>query len=320
MAYPLFLIAAGIASAVFGAKILVDGGTWLARRFRVSDLVIGLTIVAFGTSAPELVITAIASKTGKADLALGNIIGSNISNICLILALAAVVSPLKFRRSTAQAEIPLTLLAAIVAFFLSQDALIDGAPASMVSRIDGFVLLCFFAIYMAYMASIIKRKTKPLIEVTQQPEKPVWFALTMVLGGILALSLGGDWIVDGGSTLARIFGVSEAIIGLTLVSVGTSIPELATSLVAAVRHKTDIIVGNVVGSNLFNTFLVLGTGAIISPMPLGNISLIDFLLNIAVTLFLLAIAFLSTPSRISRWEGIILLSVYVVYVFYLFMR
>jgi len=320
MVYSLVLIAVGMASVVFGAKILVDGGTALARRFHVSDLVIGLTIVAFGTSAPELFITAIASKTGKADLALGNIIGSNISNICLILALSAVISPLKFRRSTAQAEIPLTLLAALVAFFLSQDALIDGAPTSAVSRVDGFILLCFFAIYMAYMASVIKRKPEAMIAVGQEQVKPVWGALAMVIGGILALALGGDWIVDGASKLARIFGVSDAIIGLTLVSVGTSIPELATSLVAAVRHKTDIIVGNVVGSNLFNTFLVLGTGAVIAPLPQGSISLVDFLLNIAVTLFLLAIAFLSTPSRINRWEGIILLCVYVVYVFYLFMR
>lgn len=314
------MILLGIASTVIGAQILVDGGSALARRFRVSDLVIGLTIVAFGTSAPELVITAIASKTGKADLALGNIIGSNISNICLILALAAVISPLKFRRSTAQAEIPLTLLAAMVAFFLSQDALIDGAATAVVSRIDGFVLLCFFAIYMAYMASVIKRKPEPLMEPGGQQDMPVWRSAAMIIGGVLALALGGDWIVDGASSLARSFGVSEAIIGLTLISVGTSIPELATSLVAAVRHKTDIIVGNVVGSNLFNTFLVLGIGATIAPMPLGNITLLDFLLNIAVTLFLLTIAFLSTPSRINRWEGIILLGVYAVYVMYLFLR
>ncbi len=318
MLLSLFLIFIGIIGVTFGARILVSGGSSIARRLRVSDLVVGLTIVALGTSAPELIVSLTAAWNGKAEVALGNVIGSNIANIGLILAVCALITPLYFQRNTVRAEIPLTLLAALVCLLLSQDVRIDGRGFSAITRIDGLVLLCFFAIYMAYMLNMALKDPEEQQEPSAHPIFPVWQSVLMIAGGIVALALGGDWIVSGASDVARRLGMSDALISLTLVSVGTSIPELATAMVAALRRNTDIVVGNVVGSNLFNSFLILGSSATLSPLPLGNITLTDFLVNIGVTIFLTAVAFFSTPSRITRLEGGFLLAVYLAYVAYLF--
>jgi len=320
MLFSFLLIALGVASVSFGANYLVAGGSSIAKRFQISDLIIGLTIVALGTSAPELIVGLTAAWNGKAEVALGNVVGSNIANICLILGICAIITPMFLQRNTVRSEIPLVLLAAFVCLFLSQDMLIDNAATSVVTRIDGLILLCFFAIYMAYMFSMATTEPESQPEQTPVKPTPVWLAVLMVLGGIVGLAFGGDWIVSGASAVARYFGMSEALIGLTLVSVGTSIPELATSLVAATQRKSDIVLGNVVGSNLFNTFLILGASATLSPLPLGNITLTDFLVNIAASIFLFAACFFYSPSKVSRPEGICLLLLYSGYLFYLFIK
>jgi cation:H+ antiporter len=322
MLFSFLLIALGVAGVSFGANDLVSGGSSIAKRFNISDLIIGLTIVALGTSAPELIVGLTAAWNGKAEVALGNVVGSNIANICLILGICAIITPMYLRRNTVRSEIPLVLLASFVCLFLSQDQLIDGAATSAVTRIDGLVLLSFFLVYMAYMFSMATTASETQAPPTEAPAKqiPVWLAGLMVLGGIVGLALGGDWIVKGASEVARQFGMSEALIGLTLVSVGTSIPELATSLLAATQRKSDIVLGNVVGSNLFNAFLILGASSTLSPLPLGSITLTDFLVNIAASIFVVAAAFFYSPSKITRVEGICLLLLYAGYMYYLFTK
>jgi cation:H+ antiporter len=320
MIFSLALIVLGIAFVTYGARMLVSGGSSLARRLKVSDLIIGLTIVALGTSAPELMVSVAAALSGSTEVALGNVVGSNIANICLILAICAIITPLSIQRNTVRAEVPLALLGVLIAFVLSQDEMIDQIPPSVISRIDGLVLLGFFAIYMAYMLALATNSRDRHLVVDENNRISVGLAIVMVIGGMLGLAFGGDFIVKGAVDVARNFEISEAVIGLTLVSVGTSIPELATSVVAAVKRNSDIAVGNVVGSNLFNTFLILGTSSTIAPLKLGAITLTDFLVNIAATIFLLVSAFINTPSRVNRPEGICLLLMYIGYMVYLFWK
>jgi cation:H+ antiporter len=316
MFYLLILVAIGVFSVSFGARILVNGASSLAKRWNVSDLVIGLTVVAFGTSAPELTVSLFAAGTGSADVALGNVIGSNIVNICLILGVSAWITPLVVQRNTVWKEIPLSLLGILVAFIVAYDALINGADNSVISRSDGWVLLAFFIIYMAYMLDLA-RSSPENIHTEESGQYPVWQAALMTLGGLLGLSFGGQMIVENSVSIARQMGMSEAVIGLTLVSVGTSIPELATSVTAALQRKTDIAVGNVVGSNIFNTFLILGLSASVSPIPLGNIKILDFAVCIIATLMLFISCFIFTPGTIFRREAAVLLVLYAGYLTYL---
>lgn len=310
------LIAIGVVFVSYGARILVGGATALAKRLKVSDLVIGLTVVAFGTSAPELTVSVVAAGTGEADVALGNVIGSNIVNICLILGISAWITPLVVHRNTVWKEIPLSLLGGLVVFVLAYDAFFDDAAVSVISRGDGWVLLAFFVIYLAYMLDVA-RNSPENVQTEEPGQYPVWMAFLMVLGGLLGLTFGGHFIVDNSVAIARQLGISEAVIGLTLVSIGTSIPELATSVTAAMQRKTDIAVGNVVGSNIFNTFLILGVGASITPLPLGNITVLDFAVCIAATLLLFISCFIFTPGTIFRRESSVLLLLYAGYLAYL---
>ena len=264
MVYFLFFI--GFVFLIKGADLLVDGAGSLAKRLGVSDLIIGLTIVSFGTSAPELTVNIIASLKGASDVGIGNIIGSNIANILLILGVAAMIYPLKIKRELTWKEIPLNFLAVFVLFLLANDVLLDGEPFSILSRIDGLVLMSFFAIFLYYTAQLaFTEKTG----IEKGPSRPLWLSLVMVLVGAIGLAYGGQWVVDGATTIARLLGLSESFIGLTIVAIGTSLPELATSAIAAYKHNTDIAVGNVVGSNIFNIFWVLGLSAVIRPLPVN---------------------------------------------------
>ncbi|MCB9354449.1 MAG: calcium/sodium antiporter [Lewinellaceae bacterium] len=311
----IILITIGSALVSYGARIMVDGSSSLAKRFNISDLVIGLTVVAFGTSSPELIVSVIAASTGKADVALGNVIGSNMMNICLILGLAALIRPLGVQRNTVWKEIPLSLLGIIVAFFMANDLLFDGRGPSAISRIDGLVLLSFFAIYLYYMFEIARNY--PQISTPDMHQRPVWLSVMMVLGGIAALTLGGQLVVESAIGIARFLGISEAVIGLTLVAVGTSIPELATSIVAARRGNTDIAVGNVVGSNIFNVFMILGVSATVAPLPLGNIKMSDFIACILMTALLFLFCFVQESRVVTKWKGLAFLGIYAAYMAYL---
>ncbi|TNE48313.1 MAG: calcium/sodium antiporter [Bacteroidetes bacterium] len=311
------LIALGIVFVSFGARMVVNGSSSLAKRLNVSDLVIGLTVVSFGTSAPELVVSVVAAKNGTAEVALGNVIGSNIMNICVILGLTAILQPLRIQRNTIWKEIPLSLLGVIVAFFLAGDVWLDSASTAAISRTDGLVLLCFFSIYLYYMFEVARQSPSYAVATPELRDTPVWLASGITVIGLIGLVYGGQLIVDSAVEVARVFGISEAIIGLTLVSIGTSIPELATSVVAAINGKADLAVGNVVGSNIFNVFFILGTSATVAPLPVGHITLVDFGVCVLATLLMFGGSFILTPRVLHRYEGGTLLLLYVIYLFWL---
>jgi len=248
------LLILGLIFLLKGADLLVSGATSIARKFNVSDLVIGLTIVAFGTSSPELIVNLFASISGNTEIAIGNIVGSNISNILLILGISSIIYPLTVGKGTVWKEIPLNFLSAIVLLALANDIFIDKADANVISRIDGIILMLFFIIFIYYTIGLAKAENHTDFEYKKHG---TWKAIAMVAVGIVGLAFGGKWVVDGAIVIASKFGLSEALIGLTIVAVGTSLPELATSATAAYKRNTDIAIGNVVGSNLFNIFLQL---------------------------------------------------------------
>lgn len=315
LTYILFII--GFVFLIKGADLLVDGSSSLAKRIGVSDIVIGLTIVSFGTSAPELLVNIVASFKGNADIGMGNIIGSNISNIFLILGIAALIYPLKVQKNTTWKEIPMNLIAVIVLLFMANDIFIDKAPKAFLSRIDGLILITFFVLFMDYTISLAKAHKEKHDDL---PKHSVMKAITMTIVGIIGLAYGGKWVVEGAVHLASSLGLSEALIGLTIVAVGTSLPELATSAVAAYKHKTDIAIGNVVGSNLFNIFWVLGLSAIIRPIPVNPIINSDILVCLMATIMLFVACFTHKRYQIDRFEGGVFVAAYIAYIVFLVIR
>jgi cation:H+ antiporter len=318
LVYILFFL--GFVLLIKGADLLVSGASSMANKFGVSALVVGLTIVAFGTSAPELVVNILASLQGNTDIAIGNIAGSNIVNILLILGISAMIYPLAVQKGTTWKEIPFALLAIVVVTIMASDMFIDGASTSALSRIDGLVLIGFFIIFLYYIFGLAKASAgQPGSEEVIEQYSWVRSSL-MVGGGIAGLVIGGKWIVDGAVVFASGLGVSEALIGLTIVAVGTSLPELATSAVAAYKRNADIAVGNIVGSNIFNIFWILGVSAIIRPLPLSPMLVIDLLVAIFATVLLFVVLFVGKRHVLERWQGGVFIVVYIVYIWYLIMR
>ncbi len=312
-----FFILLGVALVTYGARFLVEGASSLARRLDVPDMVIGLTVVAFGTSMPELVVSVMAATQGTADVAIGNVIGSNTVNICLILGLTAVLQPLRIRYNTIWKDIPFSFVGIIAALFMAGDIWLDHAQTAVITRSEGLVLLCFFGIYMFYVINLARKGTGANIVIEEVKHKPLWLAVGMVIAGLAGLIFGGKFMVDAAVAVARDFGVSEAIIGLTLVAVGTSVPELATSIVAALKGRGDMAMGNVVGSNIFNIFLILGTSATVAPLPVGNITVVDFGVCIGATLLMFFAGFVLKPNIMYRPKGWVLIGFYVAYLVWL---
>ena len=303
---------------LWGANALTDGAASVAKRFHISNLVIGLTIVAFGTSAPEFVISFLSSFNGSAELAIGNVVGSNIFNCLMIVGVTAIVAPIPVGKGTLAKEIPLCVLSSIVLFLCANDILLDGGAANIISRSDGLMLLCFFAIFVGYTFAIAKNGAGE--EEGEIKSFPVWKSVLFILLGLGALIGGGQLFVNGASGIARSLGVSESIIGLTLVAGGTSLPELATSVSAALKKNPGIAIGNVIGSNLFNAFAVLGASATISDLPLGGITNFDFATLIMACVLLWIAGFFMGKRIITRPEGIFLVACYVAYTTYLIMQ
>jgi cation:H+ antiporter len=313
LTYVLFII--GFVILIKGADLLVDGAASVAKKFNISSIVIGLTIVAFGTSAPEFVVNIFASVKGNSEIAIGNILGSNIVNIFFILGIAAVIHPIVAKENTAWKEIPLSLLAAIILGVLANDALIDGGSFSGLTRIDGIVLLSFFIIFMYYTFGISKvTGDEENIEIKLLSSGK---AAIFILGGLTGLIVGGKWIVDGAVKIAEFFDVSQSLIGLTVVAIGTSLPELATSAVAAYKKQADIAIGNVIGSNIFNTFWILGVSAVIRPLPFLRASNPDILMNIFASALLFAILFIGKRHIVERWQGYLMIAIYTGYIVFL---
>lgn len=311
MAYLLLVL--GFAVLIRGARFLVDGASSVARRLQISDLVIGLTVVAFGTSSPELFVNIVSSMRGNTDIAIGNVLGSNIANILLILGVSAIIFPLAVGKGTVWKEIPFSLLAALVLGVLANDQLIDPAEASMLSRIDGLVFIGFFIIFLYYSFSIATR-IEGMSEHVPTRQYGLAMSVCCVLLGLLGLAVGARWIVNGAVHIAARLGASESLIGLTIVAVGTSLPELATSAVAAYKKNADIAVGNVVGSNIFNIFFVLGISSIIKPLPFRRAANLDVGAVVLVSLLLFIWMFTGKKRCMDRWEGVVSIILYATYV------
>jgi len=300
----LFILV-GFVLLIFGANYLVDGASGLAKRFNVSNLIIGLTVVAFGTSAPELVVNLIAAiNPGTTDIALTNIIGSNMINTYVILGAAAVVFPIISQKSSRRFDIPLSLIAPVAVLLLSYNGLL--------SLIDGLVLMLFF---IWFMYSNISKAIKHPEDEQAENFKPmkIWKASLMIIGGLGALIGGAQLVVPAATNIALNFGISQSIIGLTIVALGTSLPELATSVVAAFKKNSDIALGNVIGSNIFNVFFILSTSAIIRPLPSYEGMEFDLIFTALGSVLALLFIYSSKDRSIKRWGGLVFLFVYTLF-------
>lgn len=310
----IFLIV-GLALLIVSAEWLVGGATSLARRFKISDLTIGLTVVAFGTSAPELVVNLFASTTSHQDIVFGNILGSNNFNLFIILGIAGIVLPLKVHVSTVWKEIPMSL-AALIVFFLMVN--IPSGGARVLGRIDGLILLTLFVLFQYYVYRQIKNY-EPEHEEHKKPGS-MYKIVAFIVIGLVGLVIGGKMVVANAVIIAKAMGVSEKVIGLTIIAAGTSLPELATSLVAAYRKNADIAVGNIVGSNIFNILLIGGMVSVIRPVAYNQVFNIDFYILAAGTVLLFITMFTSKRHKLDRWEAAMLLILYVSYTTWLIMK
>lgn len=318
---PFLLLVVGLVILVVGGDVLVRGASSIARSLGVSPVVIGLTVVAFGTSAPELAVNISAAVDGAPDLSFGNIIGSNIANIGLIVGLTAIMRPLLIHKSIVTREIPMMLLASAMAFINAYDMWLDGTP-NIYSRNDGIILMLIFGVFMYYTVSDVlrQRAEKPDAVMEEfgdvaesEPSYPVWKSVLFILVGLVGLVGGGKLTVYSATVIAEAMGVPPVIIGLILVAVGTSLPELATSVIATLKGQTDIAVGNVVGSNIFNLLLVQGVSSTIAPTPIPHGGHFDLLAMVLLSVILFPLA-ITHQRRIVRIEGVLLLLFYVCYV------
>jgi len=311
----ILILLAGFVALIWGADKLVDAASGLAAKMGVPPIVIGLTIVAFGTSAPELVVNVFAALDDSTEMVLGNVIGSNLFNVLGILGVCSIIYPLTVKNNTTWIEIPLSLLAALVVFVVANDVLFDEMDQNLITRTDGLILLLFFAIFLAY--NIILAKNSSDDDQVETSNYTYWGAVLFIVLGLGGLVLGGRLIVVGAVSIAESFGLSERVIGLTIVSIGTSLPELATSVMAVRRRNLDIAIGNVVGSNIFNIFFVLGISTVVTAVPVQDVAFVDVFLNILAGLLLFVFVFTGKGRSLERWEGIVFLTLYIAYLIYL---
>lgn len=310
------LLLVGFVILIKGADFLVNGSSSVAKRFNVSNLAIGLTVVAFGTSTPELLVNIMSSIKGYNDAAFGNIIGSNTFNLLFILGISGLIYPLVVHRNTVSFEVPLSLIAALILFVLVNDVLIFGSSENLLSTWDAIILLIFFGLFMYYIARTMK--SSPDTE-EGGPVKiyNVWTSVFFIVIGLAMLVGGGSLVVDNAVAIAHHYGLSEKLIGLTILAAGTSLPELATSAVAAYRKNTDIAIGNVVGSNIFNIFFILGVTGILRPTPYNPIMNFDIYVLGGSTILLMIFMFTLNQRKLDRWEALLMLLSYIAYTAFL---
>lgn len=315
MILQIILLVFGLGLLIKGADWLVEGASTIAKKKQISDLAIGLTIVAFGTSAPELVVNVVASVQNHQDIVFGNIIGSNNFNLFFILGVAGLITPLVVQSSTAIKEIPISFIAAILLFVLANAFFVETA---VLSRLDGFILLIFFAGFLFYVYKQLKREPeKNEVKELKLSNAKIWGLIVLGLAGLV---IGGRLVVTSAVDMATAWGVSEKLIGLTIIAAGTSLPELATTVVAAIKKNSDIAVGNIIGSNIFNIFFILGVSAVVRPIPFDEIFNIDLYLLFAGTAFLFLAMYTSGKMKLDRWEAAVLLAVFLAYTGYLVMK
>jgi|AntRauTorckE6833_2_1112554.scaffolds.fasta_scaffold00072_15 cation:H+ antiporter len=325
MILQIVLFVLGFVFLVKGADFLVEGASSIAKKYGLSSIMIGLTVVAFGTSLPELLVSALSSISGSPDIAVGNILGSNFSNTLLILGATAIVTPIIVKKNTINKEVPFSLLAILAVGFLVNDNILDGSGPNLLTRIDGLILILFFIVFIYYTFTLRKEKIKVLPKLKINKEEDVKEhknskSILLMLIGIVGLYFGGEWIVSGAVEIATYFGLSEALIGLTIISIGTSLPELAASLIAAKKGEADMAVGAVVGSNIFNMFWVLGLSAVIFPIAYNSILNVDLIILTAITILLVPLIYVGRKNVLTKKEGIVLLSIYAAYLVFLAIR
>lgn len=312
------LLILGFALLIKGAGWLVDGASALAKKNNISDLAIGLTIVAFGTSAPELVVNVFASVQNHQGIVFGNVIGSNNFNLLAILGIAGLIAPLTVQASTVWKEVPLSLVAAIMVIILANDTWLFGSATSMLGRIDGFILIVFFALFLLYVYKQLKAEPTDVPgHYLEMSNLKIW---GFIIVGLAGLVIGGKLVVSSAVDIAELIGISEKVIGLTIIAAGTSLPELATTVVAVRKNNNDIAVGNVVGSNIFNIFFILAASALINPITYDTAFNIDLYVLIGGTTLVFITMFTGKKKKLDRWEAFVLLATYVGYVIYLIKR
>lgn len=319
----IFWLIAGLALILYGANLLTDGASAVAKRMGVSDLIIGLTVVAFGTSTPELVISLMAATDGNPSLAVGNAVGSNIFNILAILGVTALVSPIAIKKSVMTNEIPMLILSSVILLVMGYSSVLDGTTTDTITRTEGIFLLIFFLLFMRYtFASARHNKAESGRDPSEADgdrlgKMPVWESIVFIVAGLAGLIFGGDKFVDGATGIARLMGVSDAVIGLTIVAIGTSLPELATSVVAAVKKENGLAIGNVIGSNIFNVLLVLGSAATIKPLAFGGVASVDLWMLMGASILFWMCGWFFKRRLITRAEGALMLACYLGYMAYI---
>lgn len=321
MLHDIIFLLLGLALVLGGANYLTDGAVAVARKLHMSDLMIGLTIVAIGSSTPDLVVSLTSTLQNKGALAAGNIVGANIFDIFLVVGLCALVRPVVIGRATLQKEFPLVLLSSLVFAFMACDSLIDGLGYNLIDRSDGLILLCFFIIY-CYVTYLVAKTPNPSDSSTDSDSVPskhlrVWLACVMIGGGLAGLIIGGNWFVSSASGIAEKCGMSQALVGLTIAAIGSSLPDLSTSLIAAVKGHSGLAIGNIVGSCALNVFFTIGLCAVVKPLQLGSINAIDFAILIGGSILICLFGWLWGKRTITRTEGAILALCYAGYIVYL---
>lgn len=314
MTFQIILLLAGLLLILFGANWLVDGSSSIAKRFGISEFVIGLTIVGIGTSTPEMVVSFLSSIQGKADMAIGNIVGSNIFNTMLILGITAIIAPLTITKSNLKKDIPLNILVTVLLIVLGMNQTLFGMGQNQLSRIDGAILLAIFA---WYLWSSFKSDNTDDTEEEGIKNYSTGISIVMITAGLASLIGGGRLFVNSATELAKMFGVSDKFIAITVMAAGTSMPELATCAVAALKGRGQLALGNILGSNISNILLILGGSALISPLSFGGMTYIDLGTVLVSALFILGSAYLFKKKRLDRIEGVILLLMEAGYMWYL---
>lgn len=312
----ILLLIIGLALILIGANYLVDGASSIAKRAGLSDFIIGMTVVGVGTSTPEMVVSFAAAIKGNADIAVGNVLGSNIFNTLMILGFTALFSPIPLTSNNVKKDIPFSLLAAFTLCTLGCATWLDGTAVNTISRVNGIMLLSLFGVFMAY--TIYSSSSSGVNQDANLSENkkvtPIWLAIVMLLGGLCGLVFGGEMFVNSASAIARSLGVSDAVIALTIVACGTSLPEFASCLVAAYKKNIDQALGNVIGSNVCNIFLILGGSATISPLVMNGIKPLELITLMVSAVMVFLFAFTFKKKQIDRIEGAMLICIYIAFV------
>lgn len=307
----------GLGLILAGANFLTDGSAALAQRFRVPEFIIGLTVVAVGTSTPELVVSVLSAIGGQSDVAIGNVVGSNIFNVFVILGVCALIRPVPLTAGNIRRDIPFGVLVSLLLLTLAQDSLLCKGAADRIGRLDGAAMLALYILLMWY--TIRKTKRPEATAPTEGSKAPMaaWLTAVMIVGGLAGLVFGGEMFLRSATSIARSLGVSESVIAITLVAGGTSLPELASSLVSLFKGKAEMALGNVIGSNIANILLILGVSATIHPLSMGGITVWDLLMVLLSSVVVFLAAFTFKRKAIDRWEGALFVAIYAVYIWYL---